>query len=78
MSGKFSIVASEASFSVPGEAVSQREGTLFIFDEPRLVHFADIQKLLTAFHHLVARGHSLLIIEHNLEVIKCADHLIDL
>lgn len=54
-------------------------GTLFIFDEPTTgLHFADIQKLLTAFNHLVERGHSLVIIEHNLEVIKCADHVIDL
>jgi excinuclease ABC subunit A len=55
------------------------KGTLFIFDEPTTgLHFSDIQKLLTAFTHLVERGHSVLIIEHNLEVIKCADHLIDL
>src|SRR5207249_1587798 len=54
-------------------------GTLFIFDEPTTgLHFADIQKLLTAFNHLVERGHSLVIIEHNLEVIKCADYVIDL
>ncbi len=54
-------------------------GTLFIFDEPTTgLHFADIQKLLTAFNHLVERGHSVLIIEHNLEVIKCADYIIDL
>ncbi len=54
-------------------------GTLFIFDEPTTgLHFADIQKLLTAFNRLVERGHSLVIIEHNLEVIKCADYVIDL
>ncbi len=53
--------------------------TLFIFDEPTTgLHFADIQKLLNAFDQLVERGHSVLIIEHNLEVIKYADHLIDL
>ena len=53
--------------------------TLFIFDEPTTgLHFADIQKLLGAFDQLVERGHSVLIIEHNLEVIKYADHLIDL
>jgi excinuclease ABC subunit A len=57
----------------------QKTGTLFIFDEPTTgLHFADIQKLLIAFNHLVERGHSVLIIEHNLEVIKCADYLIDL
>jgi excinuclease ABC subunit A len=42
------------------------------------LHFADIQKLLTAFESLVERGHSVLIIEHNLDVIKCADYIIDL
>ncbi|HKA53111.1 MAG TPA: excinuclease ABC subunit UvrA, partial [Candidatus Binatia bacterium] len=48
-------------------------------DEPTTgLHFADIEKLLTAFNHLVERGHSLVIIEHNLEVIKCADYVIDL
>ena len=53
--------------------------TLFIFDEPTTgLHFADIQKLLTAFESLVERGHSVLIIEHNLDVIKCADYIIDL
>ena len=54
-------------------------GTLFIFDEPTTgLHFADIQKLLNAFDQLVECGHSVLIIEHNLEVIKSADYLIDL
>jgi excinuclease ABC subunit A len=69
-----------AAHSISGEiARPQGKGTLFIFDEPTTgLHFADIQKLLTAFQHLVERGHSLLIIEHNLEVIKCADHVIDL
>lgn len=52
---------------------------LFLFDEPTTgLHFADIHKLLTAFNHLVERGHSVVIIEHNLEVIKCADYVIDL
>lgn len=53
--------------------------TVFIFDEPTTgLHFHDIRKLLAAFDALIARGHTLVIIEHNLEVIKCADHIIDL
>lgn len=53
--------------------------TLFIFDEPTTgLHFHDIKKLLYAFNALIERGHSLIIIEHNLEVIKAADWLIDL
>lgn len=53
--------------------------TLFIFDEPTTgLHFHDIRTLLKAFDALVARGHTLIIIEHNMEVIKCADHIIDI
>ena len=53
--------------------------TLFIFDEPTTgLHFHDIDKLLKAFNALIERGHTILIIEHNIEVIKCADHIIDL
>ena len=53
--------------------------TIFIFDEPTTgLHFHDIRKLLAAFDALIARGHTIIIIEHNLEVIKCADHIIDL
>jgi excinuclease ABC subunit A len=53
--------------------------TLFIFDEPTTgLHFHDIRKLLEAFHTLISRGHTILVIEHNLEVIKSADWLIDL
>lgn len=60
-----------------------REGSgrhlLFLFDEPTTgLHFHDIRKLLDAFNELIAKGHSLIIIEHNLEIIKSADWLIDL
>ena len=50
--------------------------TLFIFDEPTTFH--DIRKLLDAFDALIRRGHSIVIIEHNMDVIKCADYVIDL
>ena len=57
----------------------EREPTLFIFDEPTTgLHFHDIKRLLHAFNALIERGHSLVVIEHNLDVIKCADHIIDL
>ena len=53
--------------------------TLFIFDEPTTgLHFHDIKRLLQAFNALISRGHTIIIIEHNLDVIKCADHIIDL
>ncbi len=53
--------------------------SLFIFDEPTTgLHFHDIRKLLDSFNALISRGHSIIIIEHNLDVIKCADWVIDL
>jgi excinuclease ABC subunit A len=56
-----------------------KEKVLFIFDEPTTgLHFHDIQKLITSFNALINRGHSIVVVEHNLELIKCADHLIDL
>ena len=55
------------------------EPTLFIFDEPTTgLHFHDIHRLLEAFNALIERGHTIVIIEHNLDVIKTADHVIDL
>jgi excinuclease ABC subunit A len=57
----------------------QAEPTLFIFDEPTTgLHFHDIKRLLSAFDALLSRGHTVIVIEHNLDVIKCADHVIDL
>ena len=59
--------------------LERSEPTLFIFDEPTTgLHFHDIKRLLQSFDALIARGHTVLIIEHNLDVIKCADHIIDL
>ena len=53
--------------------------TIFIFDEPTTgLHFHDIKKLLDSFNALISRGHTIIIIEHNIDVIKCADHVIDL
>jgi excinuclease ABC subunit A len=53
--------------------------TLFIFDEPTTgLHFHDINRLLRAFDSLIERGHTIIVIEHNMDVIKCADHVIDL
>ena len=57
----------------------KQEPTLFIFDEPTTgLHFHDISRLLQAFNALIERGHTILIIEHNMEIIKCADYVIDL
>ncbi|NDV94604.1 excinuclease ABC subunit A [Dysgonomonas sp. 521] len=55
------------------------EPTFFIFDEPTTgLHFHDIKTLLKAFDSLIKRGHTIVIIEHNMDVIKCADHIIDI
>ena len=57
----------------------QHEPTLFIFDEPTTgLHFHDIRRLINAFNSLIERGHTVLVIEHNMDIIKCADHIIDL
>ena len=60
-------------------SMEKADPTLFIFDEPTTgLHFHDIRKLLEAFDALIRRGHSIVIIEHNMDVVKCADHVIDL
>lgn len=65
-----------ASFLVKGNT---KDTALFIFDEPTTgLHFHDIQKLLKSFNALIEKGHSIIVVEHNLELIKCADHVIDL
>ncbi|OIQ38714.1 MAG: excinuclease ABC subunit A [Bacteroidetes bacterium MedPE-SWsnd-G1] len=65
-----------ASFLVKGTRQSK---SLFIFDEPTTgLHFHDIKKLLASFNALINNGHSIVVIEHNIELIKCADYIIDL
>ncbi|PCJ94148.1 MAG: excinuclease ABC subunit A [Flavobacteriaceae bacterium] len=65
-----------ASFLVKGKS---KEKALFIFDEPTTgLHFHDIKKLLKSFDALIDTGHSIIVIEHNIELIKCADYIIDL
>ncbi len=60
-------------------AQEKPEPTMFIFDEPTTgLHLNDINKLMDSFNRLIAQGHTVLIIEHNLDVIKCADHVIDI
>ncbi|GAA4808151.1 excinuclease ABC subunit UvrA [Litoribaculum gwangyangense] len=65
-----------ASFLGKGNS---KDNALFIFDEPTTgLHFHDIQKLLKSFNALIENGHSIIVVEHNLELIKCADYIIDL
>ncbi len=65
-----------ASFLVKGNT---KEKALFIFDEPTTgLHFHDINKLLKSFNELISKGHSVIVIEHNIDLIKCADYIIDL
>ena len=60
-------------------AKGRHEKILFIFDEPTTgLHFDDIRKLLDCFQKLINNGHSVIVIEHNLDILKCADHIIDL
>ena len=65
-----------ASFLIKGNT---KDKALFIFDEPTTgLHFHDIKKLLASFNALIEKGHSIVVIEHNIELIKCADYIIDL
>tara|TARA_R100000306_G_scaffold7103_1_gene9459 strand:- start:44024 stop:46840 length:2817 start_codon:yes stop_codon:yes gene_type:complete len=65
-----------ASFLIKGNT---KEKALFIFDEPTTgLHFHDIKKLLASFYALLDNGHTVIVVEHNLDLIKCADHVIDL
>ncbi len=65
-----------ASFLVKG---TTKDKALFIFDEPTTgLHFHDIKKLLASFEALIAKGHSVIVVEHNMDLVKCADHVIDL
>ena len=65
-----------ASFLLKGNT---KEKALFIFDEPTTgLHFHDIKKLLASFYALLDNGHTVIVVEHNLDLIKCADHIIDL
>jgi excinuclease ABC subunit A len=65
-----------ASFLVKG---TNADKTLFIFDEPTTgLHFHDINKLLDSFNALIEKGHSVIVIEHNMELVKCADYIVDL
>ncbi|MGB0788822.1 MAG: excinuclease ABC subunit UvrA, partial [Marinirhabdus sp.] len=65
-----------ASFLMKG---ATRDKVFFIFDEPTTgLHFHDIKKLLASFYALLEKGHTVLVVEHNMDLVKCADHIIDL
>jgi excinuclease ABC subunit A len=60
-------------------SLEKSDPTIFIFDEPTTgLHFHDIKKLLESFNALIERGHTIIVIEHNMDVIKCADYIVDL
>ena len=70
---------SASATNKPVTTQEKQDPTLFIFDEPTTgLHFHDISKLLASFNALIERGHSVLIIEHNMDIIKCADWVIDM
>jgi excinuclease ABC subunit A len=72
------IAARAGTNSAPGKREA-RKGSLFLFDEPTTgLHFDDVAKLLRAFRRLIEAGHSLIVIEHNLDVVRAADWIIDL
>jgi excinuclease ABC subunit A len=65
-----------ATFLVKG---TTSDKTLFVFDEPTTgLHFHDVKKLIVSLEALLEKGHSIVVIEHNLDLIKCADYLIDM
>jgi len=65
-----------ASFLIKG---TTKDKALFIFDEPTTgLHFHDIKKLLASFYALLEKGHTVIVVEHNMELVKCADYIIDL
>ncbi|HMK87956.1 MAG TPA: excinuclease ABC subunit UvrA, partial [Steroidobacteraceae bacterium] len=72
-------LAQTLAYAKPRAAAGRERGSLFLFDEPTTgLHFDDVAKLLRAFRRLIEAGHSLLVIEHNLDIVRAADWIIDL
>ena len=66
-------------FRAPISTLDPRLSTLFIFDEPTTgLHFDDVRVIVSVFRRLVAAGHTVIVVEHNLDLIRCADWIIDL